>query len=81
MFLSEETELDKLKKEIKKLNQDKNEIVETVMKLHEMIKTLEQRNDDLIEISKGIIRNFEKKHTQQHSDLEVEKKEEVTKTQ
>ena len=62
MFLSEETELEKLQRENHKLTQNHNEVVKTVIKLNEINKKLEQRNDDLIEISKGVLRNFSGGH-------------------
>jgi len=56
MFLSEESELETLRRENQEWVQRHNETVKTVMALTEIIKKLEKRNDDLIEISSAAIK-------------------------
>lgn len=58
MFLTEESELETLRRENQEWIQRHNESVKTVMALNEIIKKLEKKNDDLIEISSAAIKYF-----------------------
>jgi hypothetical protein len=62
IFLNDEagSELEKLRKENREWIQRHGEMTETVLKLNEMIKKLEQRNADLIDLSAAAIK-FHKK--------------------
>jgi esterase/lipase len=70
VFLTDETEIEKLKKENQEWIQRHNEAVKTIMELNEIIKKLEKRNDDLIEISSAAI-----KYHQGKKDEEVKAEE------
>jgi hypothetical protein len=74
MFLSEDSEVEKLKQENQEWIQRHNEALKTIMGLNEIIKKLEEKNDALIEISSAAIK-FHKKKAGEHDD-EAEKKEE-----
>jgi transcriptional regulator with XRE-family HTH domain len=60
MFMAEKDEIDELKEQIRKLEQDKNEMAKTVLKLNEMVKTLEERNANLIDLTAIAMRNIKK---------------------
>ncbi len=60
MFLAEKEEVDELKEQVSKLEQDKNEMAKTVLKLNEMVKTLEERNANLIDLTAIAMKNFKK---------------------
>ncbi len=51
MFLAEKEEIDDLKEQITQLEQDKNEILKKSPELAEMVKLLEKRNGDLIDMT------------------------------
>ena len=74
MFLAEKEELDDLKGQISKLEQDKNEIVKTVRKLNEMVKTLEERNANLIDLTAIAMRNIKKEEEKEESKETTENK-------
>lgn len=56
MFLTEESEVERLQKENREWSQRHNEAMKTIMELNETIKKLEKKNDDLIEISSAAIK-------------------------
>jgi hypothetical protein len=56
MFLTEESEIEILRRENQELIHRHNEAVETIMALTDMIKKLEKKNDDLIEISSAALK-------------------------
>ncbi|HOI78289.1 MAG TPA: hypothetical protein PLI30_01655 [Petrimonas sp.] len=63
---SDESELERVKTELSKYTQMHNEAVKTVNSLNEMVKTLEQRNADLIDITADAL----KFHKQSKGDIE-----------
>lgn len=66
MFLTAETEIETLRKENQELIQRHNEAVKTIMVLNEIIKKLEKRNEDLIELSSDVLKYYkEQKHEEQ----------------
>lgn len=69
MFLAEKEEIDELKEHITKLEQDKNEITKNALELAEMVKTLETRNGNLIDMTALALKNYKE---------EQEKKTETT---
>jgi len=69
MFLAEKEEIDELKEQITKLEQDKNEILKKSLELAEMVKILEKRNGDLIDMTSLALKNYKE---------EPEKKTEIT---
>jgi hypothetical protein len=72
MFLTDETEIDKLRKENQELTQKLNESEKMVVDLREVIQTLEKRNADLIDMSAAAIK-FHKEHKKdQQTDLDDE---------
>ena len=58
MFLAEKEEIDELNNKITKLEQDKNEIVKKALELAEMVKILEKRNGDLIDMTSLALKNY-----------------------
>jgi hypothetical protein len=56
MFLADETEIETLRRENQEWIQRHNETVKTIISLTEIIKKLEKRNDDLIEISSAALK-------------------------
>lgn len=58
MFLAEKDEVDELKEQINKLEQDKNEILKKSLELAEMVKVLEKRNGDLIDMTSLALKNY-----------------------
>jgi len=69
MFLAEKEEIDELKEQVTQLEQDKNEILKKSLELAEMVKTLEKRNGDLIDMTSLALKNYKE---------EQEKKKETT---
>lgn len=69
MFMSEKDEIDELKEQITQLEQDKNEILKKSLELAEMVKVLEKRNGDLIDMTSLALKNYKE---------EQEKKKETT---
>ena len=72
MFLTEENELDTLGEKVKDLTKNNEAALKTIMELNEIIKKLEKRNADLIDITSAAI----KYHQGQKSD-EIKSIEEV----
>jgi len=56
MFLSDESEIETLRKENREWIQRHNEVVKTVLELNKMVKELEKRNADLIDLSSAAIK-------------------------
>lgn len=69
MFMAEKDEIDELKEQITQLEQDKNEILKKSLELAEMVKVLEKRNGDLIDMTSLALKNYKE---------EQEKKKETT---
>lgn len=72
MFLTEESEEVRLKKENEELTKKLNEAGQMVTGLREVIKQLEKRNADLIDISSAAIK-YHKEHKEQAPKTEEEK--------
>jgi len=68
MFLTDETEIDKLRKENQELTQRLEESGKMIAELREVIKILEKRNADLIDMSVAAI----KFHTEQKKDQQTD---------
>ncbi len=58
MFLAEKEEIEELREEITQLEQDKNEILKKSLELAEMVKVLEKRNGDLIDMTSLALKNY-----------------------
>ena len=56
MFITEENDPEKLRKEVREWEKKHNEAVKTVLQLNEEIKKLEKQNKDLIEITTAAIK-------------------------
>jgi len=56
IFQTDESEIEQLKKENRELAQNHNEALKTVLKLNDLIKTLEKRNADLIDLTSAAIK-------------------------
>jgi plasmid maintenance system antidote protein VapI len=69
MFMSEKDEIGELKEQITQLEKDKNEILNKSLELAEMVKVLEKRNGDLIDMTSLALKNYKE---------EQEKKKETT---
>jgi len=74
MFLAEKEELDELKEQISKLEQDKNEMAKTVLKLNKMVKTLEERNANLIDLTAIAMKNIKKEEGKEDNKDTTENK-------
>jgi hypothetical protein len=74
MFLTDESEVETLRRGNQELIQKQNEILKTVMILNEIIKKLEKKNDDLIEISSAAIKyqKAQKQEGEKTEDLDME---------
>ena len=64
IFLTEKDELDHLKTLITKLEMDKSEITKKALELADMVRLLEKRNGDLIDITALALRNYKKDEEQ-----------------
>src|SRR4030042_2386923 len=64
IFLSEKEEMDELKSLITRLEMDKNEITKKALELADMVRLLEKRNGDLIDITALALRNYKKDEEQ-----------------
>jgi hypothetical protein len=64
MFLTGESKIDKLEKDNFELTQKHNEALKTIMELNEVIKTLEKRNADIIELSSSALK-YHKEHKEE----------------
>ena len=71
MFLTDESDIEKLQRENQELIQKHNEALKTIMELNEEIKKLEKRNADLIDLTSAAI-----KYHQEHKEETEESKEE-----
>ncbi|MCX6334854.1 MAG: hypothetical protein NT092_11225, partial [Bacteroidia bacterium] len=72
MFLTDETEIEKLQKEYSELLKKHNEALKTVMELNELVKKLEKRNADLIDLSSAAIK-YHKEHKNEETKAEETK--------
>lgn len=72
MFLTEESEEIRLKKENHELTKRLNEAEQMVTGLREVIKQLEKRNADLIDLSSAAIK-YHKEHRDEESDADEKK--------
>lgn len=72
MFLTEESEEIRLKKENQELTKRLNEAEQMVTGLREVIKQLEKRNADLIDLSSAAIK-YHKEHRDEESDADEKK--------
>jgi hypothetical protein len=72
MFLTDETEIEKLQKANSELIQKHNEALKTVMELNELVKKLEKRNADLIDLSSAAIK-YHKEHKEEETKAEEKK--------
>jgi hypothetical protein len=72
MFLTDETEIEKLRKENSDLILKHNEALKTVMELNELVKKLEKRNADLIDLSTAAIQ-FHKGHREEETQADEKK--------
>lgn len=72
MFLTDENEVEKLRKEKSELERKQSELATAVFQLNEMVQKLEKRNADLIDISSAAIK-YHKEHKETESKTEEEK--------
>jgi hypothetical protein len=72
MFLTDETEIEKLRKENQEWIHRHSEAVKTVLALTETVMKLEKRNADLIDISSAAIK-YHKEHKEDETITEEEK--------
>ncbi len=69
MFLTGESSIEKLQREKQELTQKHNEALKTIMELNEVIKKLEKRNADLIDITSAAIK-YHKEHSEISNNVE-----------
>ena len=74
MFLAEKAEIDELNEKVTFIEKQKNELVDTVLKMQQMIETLERRNGDLIDMTALALKNY-KKEEEKRKEAAKEKKE------
>jgi hypothetical protein len=67
MFQTDESELEKLRKENHELSKNHNEALKTILKLNDTIKALEKRNADLIDLTSAAIK-YHKGNPQEEQD-------------
>jgi transcriptional regulator with XRE-family HTH domain len=70
MFLAEKDEMDELKEQIRILEQDKNEILKKSLELAEMVKVLEKRNGDLIDMTSLALKNYKEEQDKKKETTE-----------
>lgn len=70
MFLAEKEEIDDLNEKISKLEQDKNEIIKKALELAEMVKLLEKRNGDLIDMTSLALKNYKEEQEKKKETIE-----------
>jgi transcriptional regulator with XRE-family HTH domain len=63
MLLAEKAEIDELNEKVAFIEKQKNELVETVLKMQQMIETLERRNGDLIDMTALALKNYKEEET------------------
>ena len=69
MFITDESEIENLQKENREWIQRHNEALKTIMELNEIIKKLEKRNADLIDLSSAAIK-YHKEHKEEETKAE-----------
>jgi hypothetical protein len=69
MFITDESEIENLQKENREWIQRHNEALKTIVELHEIIKKLEKRNADLIDLSSAAIK-YHKEHKEEETKTE-----------
>ena len=69
MFIADETEIETLRRENREWIQRHNEVVKAVMALYEIIKKLEKRNADLIDLSSAALK-YNKGQKQEEQAIE-----------
>jgi len=74
MFLAEKEEIGELKELVRKLEWDKNEMAKALLKLNKMIKTLEERNANLIDLTAIAMRNIKKEEEKKENKETTENK-------
>ena len=67
MFITDETEMETLRRENQEWIQRHNEAVKAVLVLNEMINKLEKRNNDLIELSSSAIKYHKGQNQEEQS--------------
>ena len=70
IFLAEKEEIDELKAHITQLEQDKNEIIKKSLELAEMVKVLEKRNGDLIDMTSLALKNYKEEQDKKKETTE-----------
>lgn len=73
MFLAEKAEIDELNKKVTIIEKQKNELVETVLKMQQMIETLERRNGDLIDMTALALKNYKEEEEKRKTAAKEEK--------
>jgi hypothetical protein len=73
MFLAEKAEIDELNERVTFIEKQKNELVETVLKMQQMIETLERRNGDLIDMTALALKNYKEEEEKRKAEIKEEK--------
>lgn len=73
MFLAEKAEIDELNEKVTFIEKQKNELVETVLKMQQMIETLERRNGDLIDMTALALKNYKQEEEKRKTAAKEEK--------
>lgn len=73
MFLAEKAEIDELKEKVIFIERQKNEIAETVLRMQQLVETLERRNGDLIDITALALKNYKEEEEKRKAEIQEEK--------
>ena len=73
MFLAEKAEIDELNEKVTLIEKQKNELTQTVLKMQQMIETLERRNGDLIDMTALALKNYKEEEEKRKEAAKEEK--------
>ena len=73
MFLAEKDEIDELKEKVTFIERQKNEMAETVLKMQQLLETLERRNGDLIDITALALKKYKEEEESRKAEIKEEK--------
>ena len=71
MFLSGKDEVSQLQEQIRNLEQNKNELLKKTIELAEMVKILEKRNGDLIDITAMALKNYKEEEEKRNKQENI----------
>ncbi len=72
MFLAEKEEIDELKDKILFIENQKEELIKSALKMSQMIETLERRNGDLIDMTALALKNYKEEEEKKEAAAKEE---------